>query len=198
MKQKQIIGLDDGLLDSFLSRQRAVQAGKLLCFIKGRDRILDLGCGICPYFLQTVRFREKHGIERAAESGIIKGVKLTKFDIEAEEEIPFRDDFFDAVTMLAVFEHIEPARLPGVMREVRRILRPGGALLLTIPAGWTHQIIMMLAKMRIVNPVMAAEHKDAYNFRKVTSFLMKGGFDRDKIRYGCFEFFLNMWFVAAK
>ena len=46
--------------------------------------------------------------------------------------LPFSESSFDAVFMLDVLEHIEEDET--VLREIRRVLRPHGALLITVPA----------------------------------------------------------------
>lgn len=53
-------------------------------------------------------------------------------------EIPVPDESFDVVLCAEVLEHVpEPIR---AVREMARILRPGGKLLLTAPLGsWLHQ-----------------------------------------------------------
>src|SRR5262249_20314844 len=52
----------------------------------------------------------------------------TKLDAAA---LPFRDNSFDVVLLSEVIEHVSEA--PLVFREINRILRPGGSLLLTWP-----------------------------------------------------------------
>ena len=46
--------------------------------------------------------------------------------------LPFSDTSFDAVFIFDVLEHIEGD--DAVIEEIRRVLRPGGALLITVPA----------------------------------------------------------------
>ena len=46
--------------------------------------------------------------------------------------MPFADDSFDLVLATDVIEHVEED--DGALREIARVLRPGGALLLTVPA----------------------------------------------------------------
>ncbi len=47
-------------------------------------------------------------------------------------DLPFRDRSFDAVFILDVLEHIEGDEV--ALKEVRRVLRLGGSLLITVPA----------------------------------------------------------------
>jgi SAM-dependent methyltransferase len=81
-------------------------------------RVLDVGCGSLPPFRDvlpaTWRFT---GLDLAA--GDVRGTA---------EQLPFRDGAFDAVVSFAVFEHLpEPEKS---LREIARVLRPGGTLLL--------------------------------------------------------------------
>ena len=46
--------------------------------------------------------------------------------------LPFADDAFDLVTTLDVIEHIDDD--VAALRELRRVLRPGGRLLVAVPA----------------------------------------------------------------
>jgi SAM-dependent methyltransferase len=47
-------------------------------------------------------------------------------------EMPFADDSFDLAVSLDVIEHLEDDL--GALRELRRTIAPGGALLVTVPA----------------------------------------------------------------
>ena len=46
--------------------------------------------------------------------------------------LPFRDNSFDACLSLDVLEHIQDDT--SALKEIRRVLKPGGVLLLTVPA----------------------------------------------------------------
>ena len=80
--------------------------------------------------------------------------------------MPFDDDYFDVVTMLAVFEHIAPERLGNVLKEISRVLKKGGMYIMTTPAVWTDSILRVMAKLRLVSPVEIAEHKGSYSHSK--------------------------------
>jgi SAM-dependent methyltransferase len=52
--------------------------------------------------------------------------------VRVGEELPFADTSFDSVTMLDVLEHTRDER--STLAQVHRVLRPGGLLVLTVPA----------------------------------------------------------------
>jgi SAM-dependent methyltransferase len=64
-----------------------------------------------------------------------KGWDYSKIDVKAElSRIPFVTGGFDSVLSIQVLEHVAD---PGeVLRELRRVLKPGGSLMLTAPQGW--------------------------------------------------------------
>lgn len=199
-----------GLLESFLAKKRAGMANSLVAPELRTGRILDIGCGTVPYFLLNTKFAERYGLDKVTQAGERtaaggetalsggSGIVLKNFDIEKEEKIPFDDEYFDVVTMLAVFEHILPGRLPAVVREVHRILRPGGVYILTTPAWWTDGLLRLMARLRLVSAAEIEEHKDRYFPGKISSILQQGGFAAKDIRTGYFELGMNIWATAIK
>src|SRR5438876_920487 len=86
----------------------------------------DAGAGICPY--------RKHFIERGHqyESADFGAVDKEYGDLTYRcrlEAIPVVDDNYDLVLLSQVLEHLpEPLQ---VLRELQRVLKPGGTLWLT-------------------------------------------------------------------
>lgn len=192
-----------GLVEAFLARQRARVANRLVPPAARQGRLLDIGCGSYPWFLLNTAFAERYGLdkvvrENARAEGAFPGLKLVAHDLERDPTLAFGAECFDVVTMLAVFEHIEPAALVGVLREVRRVLRPGGAYILTTPAGWTDRLIRATARLGLVSREEVEEHKDAYTHEKIAALLREAGFAPDGMRFGTFELGMNLWAVARK
>jgi SAM-dependent methyltransferase len=98
----------------------------------GDARIFDLGCGSGL----AARTFEKYGrvvggdisaAPLAADAAAGRSRLATR-----AEQLPFKDGTFDLVTALDVVEHLEHD-VPAI-REMLRVLRPGGILLITVPA----------------------------------------------------------------
>jgi SAM-dependent methyltransferase len=193
---------DVGLLEGFLSRQRGKMADRLIPPASRKGRLLDVGCGEHHRFLKSTQFADKYGLDRlAGRNGHEPGpdvVTRLDCDIETIDRLPFEDEYFDVVTMLAVFEHIDPQRLVHLMAEVKRVLKPGGLCILTTPAAWTDAVLRVLAALRLVDPAMIDEHKDAYSHAKISAILKRSGFAHDQMRFGYFEMFMNVWATARR
>ncbi|MFC1573852.1 class I SAM-dependent methyltransferase [Candidatus Latescibacterota bacterium] len=54
-----------------------------------------------------------------------------KFKHESAEAISFPDNFFDRIFCISVIEHMEDETIANSMKEMERVLKPGGLLLLT-------------------------------------------------------------------
>ncbi len=188
-----------GLLEGFLAKKRASMANKLIPDSHRHGRILDIGCGTTPYFLSHTYFSEKFGIDPVlGESKNHEGINLSRFDVEEGKPLPFADDNFDVVSMLAVFEHIKQPVLPALLTEVKRVLKPNGILVLTTPCSWSDGILKVMANTGLVSKEEIHEHEGAYNHKVITEFLQKGGFKKENIKLGYFEFWLNNWGTARK
>lgn len=194
-----------GLLERFLSKKRTRQANGLIPPSARSGRILDIGCGTFPYFLSHTEFHEKCGIDQSdavnhyhEHPGSDPALQLSQWDFSKEKKLPYDTHFFDVVTMLAVFEHIETHHIRELVTEIHRVLKPGGRYILTTPAGWTDSLLRILAKLKLVSAVEIEDHKDTYNHRKIAAILQDGGFDRERIQLGFFEIHMNIWAQAIK
>lgn len=97
----------------------------------GRPRLLDIGCAHGT-LLEAARAQgfEAAGIEISAAGDTARGLGFTVYD-RPLEALALPSASFDAVTLIDVAEHLP--ELPEVGRELNRILRPGGVLLMVTP-----------------------------------------------------------------
>jgi SAM-dependent methyltransferase len=192
-----------GVLEGFLARQRLKIANRKIPNEYRKGRLLDIGCGAYPYFLLNTDFTEKYGIEKifhGNDKNLYPRANITiiHHDIEENPILPLENEYIDVVTMLAVFEHIKPGKLVAIINEIFRILKPNGLFVMTTPAGWTNPLLKVMAAFRLVSRIEIEEHKDTHTHRKILSLMQKTNFSVDKIRYGYFEIFSNLWLVAKK
>lgn len=77
-------------------------------------------------------------------------------------KLPFEDGSFELVTMLAVLEHlVYPV---DCLREIARVLVPGGVLLLTVPSHAAKPVLEFLAyRLHIIDAAEIFDHKRYYN-----------------------------------
>jgi glycosyltransferase involved in cell wall biosynthesis len=188
-----------GHLEGFLSRKRAGMAESLIPETHIGGRILDLGCGTTPWFLLNTRFADKYGLDKNLPLLPKDGdVRAVVYDIEQESSLPFKAATFDVVTMLAVFEHLEPSRLVNLLDEVHRVLTPGGLFVMTTPAAWTDPILDVMSRMGLVSAHETGEHKQTYTHETLTTTFAQTHFGTRGLRMGKFEAGMNLWAVARK
>lgn len=191
-----------GLLEGFLASRRAKKADALIPAEYRQGRILDIGCGAYPLFLTGTCFREKHAFDRpeTMDRSFLEelGIAWQEGDLENGDGLPYPDGHFDVVAMLAVFEHIEPTRTVPIIREIHRVLRKGGIYVMTTPAPWTQGILKIMSRLGLVSRTEIEEHKGAYGPGQIYTALRKASFSEEKMRFGYFEYFANIWAVAVK
>lgn len=108
--------------------------------LKDGDKILDAGCGDGYYLhlLSNLGIKldltgadlDPVALESAKKNLKGKNIKLVK-NANLMKKLPFKDDFFDKVVLSEVTEHL-PDDVKG-LKEVSRVLRKGGKLVLTVP-----------------------------------------------------------------
>lgn len=190
-----------GLLEPLLADWRAQQANKLIPGRLREGRILDIGCGTYPYFLAHTSFAEKFAIDQIplpTETAKELCIESFTLDLEQKPKLPFEDGFFNAVTLLAVVEHLDPALMALLFKEVYRVLMPGGLVALTTPAAWSDGLLKFMARIRLVSAEEIQEHAYAYTLPLLGWYFGQAGFEMSKTRFGYFEFMLNMWATAQK
>lgn len=98
-----------------------------------RARILDVGCGTGANLLMLSKYGQAEGVDISEDAlAFCRARGLDKVKLGAGEELPYADATFDLVTAFDVVEHMDDD-LAG-LTEMRRVLRPGGRVLLFVPA----------------------------------------------------------------
>jgi len=199
--------------DTYLPAQadRIAQWGRMMSFINRKSadlieariaqkgRTLDIGCAY-GFFLREMQQRgwQTQGIE-ISPIGRAYAQQTWNIRVHAEplEALALPENHFDVVTLFYVIEHLlDPLSL---LREVRRILKPGGLILLR----WPHTAPML----KILGPFVrnydyfhTPFHLYDFSPSTIAKLLQQAGFEGAATRIGGYslpEKRLNRWFTTA-
>jgi SAM-dependent methyltransferase len=95
--------------------------------------ILDVGCGTGANLEMLAQFGQAAGVDVSPDAlAFCRERGLQDVRQGEAEHLPYADASFDLVTGLDVVEHLDDD-IAG-LKEMRRVLRPGGRALLFVPA----------------------------------------------------------------
>ena len=138
----------------FITRRHLYRNIKDLSAHFGTGLLLDIGCGTKPYASMFPRVNYKGLDYRKSGTNQNRDADF----LYDGGKFPLRPNTFDYALATEVLEHVfEPDYF---VREISRILKPGGLLLLTVPFIWD-------------------EHEQPYDFGRYTSFGIKALLERN-------------------
>jgi len=144
-----------------------------------RPKILDVGCGTGANLLMLSEYGEAEGVDISEDAlAFCRERGLDKVRLGAGEQLPYEDGTFDLVTALDVVEHMDDD-LAG-LREMRRVLRPGGRVLLFVPT------FMFLWGLQDD----VSNHRRRYRLPELRRVLEQAGFEIERTTYANITFFL--------
>jgi dolichol-phosphate mannosyltransferase len=143
------------------------------------SKALDIGCGSSRILesvpgmigldvsLQKLRFMGRRGCR------VLRGSVYS---------LPFPDQAFDEVIFSQVIEHIPPKI--QIMSEIRRVLRPGGRLIIGTPDYDRMFWVILEAFYNALKPeAYAHEHIAHYTLRSMRALLRENGFEHRRSLY---------------
>lgn len=141
-------------------------------------RVLDIGCGTGALLEQLQpRSREAWGIDNSREAlQFCRKRGLTNLVLADATRLPFVSDYFDLVTAIGIIEHVRDDE--ALLFQIRRVLKPGGALILltsSFPYLWSMHDT-------------ANRHRRRYYLRALRSGIEQVGFET--LRFSHLNFFL--------
>jgi len=113
---------------------------KLLRKIKAK-RVLDLGCGTGRHVIVLAkRGFEVYGIDAAKRALKLTKERLKEKCLKAKlrvediyKELPYKNNFFDGVISIKVLHHAKVAQIKQLIKEIERIMRSSGILMVEVP-----------------------------------------------------------------
>ncbi|MBI1863454.1 class I SAM-dependent methyltransferase, partial [Candidatus Microgenomates bacterium] len=101
---------------------------------KKKYEILDAGCGTGLFAQKMKRFGRVSGIDYHPEAVRLskkRGIKAVRGDIS---HLPYKANTFDVVTCIDVICHQSIKNDVSFLKELKRVLKPGGLLMLRVAA----------------------------------------------------------------
>lgn len=178
-------------LDVILQNKRISKARK---YVRKNDAVLDIGS------VEGIMFEKMRDLISSG-TGIDPTLKQeTKTDLYHLIPGYFPDvvpagKTFDAITMLAVLEHIPADKQQALVENCWKYLNPGGRVIITVPSPAVDRILEILTFFKLVDGMSLEEH---YGFEaKDTGNLFTGKYFK-MLHHSTFQLGLNHLFVFEK
>ena len=102
------------------------------------DPVLDLGCGLGrnAHYLAAQAY-DVSGVDLSEAAVTFCRQRFARFGLSGTfkqgsfDQIPFPDDSYSGIVCVAALDHVPIEQARAAMEEMRRVLRPGGSILLT-------------------------------------------------------------------
>jgi SAM-dependent methyltransferase len=147
-------------------------------------RILDAGCGTGINLKCLQILGDVYGLDISKNALIFSRIRgLHSLICGSVDKLPLKNELFDLVLALDVIEHMDED--VSAVRELNRVLKPGGRLIITVPAFqflWTSHDL-------------AVHHKRRYTRSGLLNILRLSGFEIEKATYWNFFLFFPVAMV---
>ena len=152
--------------------------------LKNDGVLLDVGCGEGRHIfgvmqdyplMKCIGIDMDHESIKIAEEGYDYFKSISQAGAEflkgSAYKIPFPDNFFDLVICSEVLEHLHEYN--DAVKEMHRVLKPGGKLYASVPASWPEKICWNLSKDYQNQP---GGHLRIFDQKKLVSEIQEEGF----------------------
>ena len=181
------------LLDRFFRRRRARALARV---VAPGSRVLDVGCGLENWLVRSSSgwSPDSLGIDPDLDDRYLdhRGRRADVEQIGAEES-----GRFDAVTSLAVIEHLPTHSVGDHLSAIASTMRPGGMLVLTTPTRRARPVLEFLAyRLHVISAHEIRDHQHYYDRTELVELVGAHGFEA--VEHSTFQVGLNQRVVARR
>jgi SAM-dependent methyltransferase len=176
-------------VDRFLQswRERKARA-----WLRPGARVLDIGCHQGEFLARLgPSIRESIGLDPLARPATTASYALVATPFA--EPVAFPAERFDAIVLLATLEHIRD-KAP-LAREAKRLLSPGGRLIMTVPSPRVDDIVHTLVRLGLADGMSLEEH---HGFKPADTQPIFCGAGLELEHHEAFQLGLNHLFVFRR
>jgi 2-polyprenyl-3-methyl-5-hydroxy-6-metoxy-1,4-benzoquinol methylase len=158
----------------FVNKKKIVSGAIERHFVKHPSaKVLDVGCGTGLMLNALEEVGQTFGMDMSDDA-----ISFSKEIFSGEvkkgflpDQIPFREEYFDLITLLDVIEHVDQD--VDSLKAIRNCLVSGGKAVITVPA-----YMFLWSPFDEVN-----EHKRRYTLTELKTKLVQAGFTVEEITY---------------
>lgn len=197
-----------------MAAKRRVQVVLEYLDIRPGERVLDCGCGLgwflkiidCLYDCRLTGIDLDMNRLRSAQAALDRTVRLSASDCL---RLPFAGATFDKIVLSEVLEHL--ADDLGCLREVERVLKPGGVVAITVPhhnyplfwdpVNWTRERIGLDPIRSGFFGGLWTNHERLYLRDEIVGLIERAGLAVEDVRqfvHYCFPFSHNLVYGLGK
>jgi len=157
------------------------QISSLLGQPPGQIRLLDVGCSSGAFLHAAVKLGyQAQGVEPAPQAAATAQAAGLNVRQGLLQEAGYADGEFDAVTLLEVIEHLQqPIEL---LQECRRLLRPGGILLIGTGNAASWSMAAMGARWEYLDIAKHGGHVSFFSPDSIATLAQRSGFSVAAVR----------------
>jgi 2-polyprenyl-3-methyl-5-hydroxy-6-metoxy-1,4-benzoquinol methylase len=194
--KKEIVSMGEDISTYFDTARDRYQFALQLIVDRPKGKVLDLGCA--PGHVSMALFNagfEVFGIDLNTEylkkypsQAWVERLKINHVAFE-HEAIPHPDGFFEYVIFTEVLEHIAVTDPLKILLEIKRVLKPGGLMVLSTPnvANISNVLALIKGDNIFWDPEIfygsLDRHNREYTPREVVDLIAKADFSRYEIAY---------------